>query len=52
MKKEKRKNEFVDVEIDLEDDVILSLAKKAHELDITLNEYINQILTEAMENEE
>ena len=34
----------VQVEIDLPDDLILFIAKQAHELDITFNQYISQLL--------
>lgn len=34
----------VQIDIDLPDDLILFIAKKAHELDITFNQYIAQIL--------
>lgn len=34
----------MEIEIDLDDETILFLAKKAHEKDITLNQYVNEIL--------
>lgn len=33
-----------EVEVDLDDATILFLAKKAHEKDITLNQYVNEII--------
>jgi len=43
--------EMVNVEIELPNDVILTLALRAHELDITLNQFINDILKIAAEEE-
>jgi hypothetical protein len=40
----------VQIEIDLPDDVIYSAAIQAHKQDITLNQYINNILINALEN--
>ena len=37
------------VYIDLDNEILLSLALQAHELDITLNDYINQILKKYIE---
>lgn len=37
-------SDTIDVELELDDETILFLALKAHEKDITLNQYINQIL--------
>lgn len=34
----------MEVDLDLDDDIILYLALEAHKRDITLNEYINEIL--------
>ena len=34
----------MEIDLDLDDETILFLAKKAHEKDITLNQYINEIL--------
>ena len=34
----------MEIQVDLDDETILFLAKKAHEKDITLNQYINEIL--------
>jgi len=39
------------VEIELSNDVILTLALKAHELNITLNQFINDILRIAANEE-
>ena len=39
----------MEVELDLDDETILFLALKAHEKDITLNQYINEILKKHME---
>ena len=41
----------VQIEIDLSDDVIHAAAIQAHKQDITLNQYINNILIESLENE-
>ena len=43
--------EMVEVELELPNDVILALALKAHELDITLNQLINDILRRAATEE-
>ena len=42
-------SKLVTVELDLPDDVLLSLAMMAHEQDITLNELCNNILREIVE---
>lgn len=42
---------LVDLEIDLDDNTFLAVAKMAHEKDITFNEMIVQIITEAIDNE-
>jgi len=34
----------MDVELELDDEVILYLALKAHEKDVTLNQYLNEII--------
>jgi predicted HicB family RNase H-like nuclease len=38
-----------EIELDLDDDVILYLALEAHKRDITLNEYINEILKKCID---
>ncbi len=40
--------EMKEVEIDISDETFLTLAKLAHEKDITLNEMISQILAEKL----
>lgn len=45
-------NPYKEVELDLDDDLFLSLAKMAHEKDITLNDLVNEILKERIEREE
>ena len=40
----------VQVEVDLDDDVLLELAKGAHKRDITINKYIEEILQFAIDN--
>ena len=40
---------MVDVEIDFDEGDLLYLAMKAHERDITLNQMINEMLTEYIE---
>lgn len=42
---------YVEVPIELPDDVMLQLAMLAHEQNITLNQYINNVLREWMERE-
>lgn len=42
---------LVDVEIDLDDSTFLSIAKMAHEKDITFNEMITQIIEEKLSQE-
>lgn len=37
-----------DVEVDLPDDVILTLALEAHKRDITLNDLVNEVLREKL----
>ena len=44
-----KKNQMVEVELDLEDDLLLQLCLMAHEQDITLNEFINNVLKEYIE---
>ena len=39
------------VEVDLPDDVLLTLALQAHERDITLNQHINNILRTMLKEE-
>ena len=41
----------VDVPLNLPDDVLFTLMKRAHEQDITLNELVEQVLWEAIRNE-
>ena len=43
--------EFVDVEIELEDEIFLLIAKEAHKEDITFNEMINIMLKEMIDKE-
>jgi len=40
---------MVEVEIDFEEEDLMYLAMKAHEKDITLNQLINEMLTEFIE---
>ncbi len=42
---------YVDVEIDLDDEVLLRLALEAHKRNITLNKFVNDILKEILERE-
>ena len=44
-----KKEKMVDVEIDFDEGDLLYLAMKAHEKDITLNQLINDMLTEFIE---
>jgi len=44
-----KKEKMVDVEIDFEEDDLFYLMQKAHEKDITLNQLINDMLTEFIE---
>jgi len=39
------------VEITMQDDVFINLALRAHELDLTLNKYINELLKESLKEE-
>lgn len=40
-----------EIEIDIPDNILLILAMEAHKQDITLNQYINNILRKYMEEE-
>jgi len=40
----------IELDLDLPDDLLLRLAMQAHELDITLNQYLEQVLRQAVEN--
>jgi hypothetical protein len=42
---------FVNVEVDLPDDVFMALAREAHEKNITLNELVCQILREYVDGQ-
>lgn len=42
----KSQTKYKEIELDLSDRIFLFLAKKAHEADVTFNEYINQQLKE------
>lgn len=42
----KKQTKYKEIELDLNDRIFLFLAKKAHEADMTFNEYINQQLKE------
>ena len=42
----------VNVDIDLNDEELFTLMKMAHERDITLNQLVNNILTDYFENNE
>ena len=42
----------VDVPLDLEDDLVFEMMKQAHERDITLNQYVELILTQAIEKQD
>ena len=39
------------VEVNLPEDVLFTLMLQAHELDITLNQHVNNILTQEMERD-
>lgn len=43
---------YKEIEVDLDDNVFLELAKRAHEQDITFNELCNQILKEQLKRAE
>jgi hypothetical protein len=47
-----KKKDWVDIEINLDDDSFLTLAKEAHKLDITFNQHVCNILTQKMNAEE
>lgn len=42
---------FVDVEVDIDDDTFLSIAKYAHERDITINDAAIEILSDTLNRE-
>lgn len=44
--------EYVDVELELDNDVIVQLALEAHRRDVTLNQLLNDILREMVEKED
>lgn len=44
-------SELIEVEIDMSDDVLLSLSKMAHKQDITLNRLCVQIIEERISKE-
>jgi len=44
--------EMVEVELDLDDDMLLQLAMIAHEQDITLNQLINEMLTDFIKEQD
>ena len=46
MSEENATVEYETVELDLPDEVLLDLALQAHEKNVTLNEHINQLLSE------
>lgn len=39
---------MAEIEIEIEDSVLFELMKQAHEADLTLNKYIEQVLVEYM----
>lgn len=43
-------NGMVEIVVDLDNEVLLTLAMMAHELDITLNELCNQVLRESLKD--
>jgi hypothetical protein len=43
---------MVDVEIDIDDDLFLAVAKEAHKQNITFNQMVNIILKKKLEEEE
>jgi len=43
--------EKVDIEIELSDEDFLILAKEAHKRDITFNQFVEEILSKALEEE-
>lgn len=43
-------NGMVDIVVDLDNEVLLTLAMMAHEQDITLNELCNQVLRESLKD--
>ena len=47
-----KEDNFVEVEIELDDDVLLKLAMLAHDLDITFNQLCNDILKSKIEKRE
>lgn len=52
LKEKYNKDDRVEVPIDIPDDVLLVLAKNAHALDITLNEYINRCIKSYIKEKE
>lgn len=46
------KNDRVDVQIDIPDDVLFRLMLAAHERDITLNQLVEDILREQLDREQ
>lgn len=47
----KKKEKFKDVEVDLNKETLLKLSLQAHDRGITLNEWCNILLKEAMKQE-
>ena len=43
--------EYETVEIQMEDHVLINLALRAHELDITLNQYMNDLIADRLKAE-
>jgi len=43
---------MVDIEVDLDDELFLALAKEAHKQDITFNQLVNKVLKEKLDEEE
>ncbi len=46
-----KKKEWVTITVDLDNDLILALALEAHKRDMKLNDYINEILKEAINDD-
>ena len=45
----KSQTKYKEIQLDLNDRIFLYIAKKAHEADMTFNEYVNQQLKEYMD---
>lgn len=52
MKNQPTEEKYEEVQIDIDDDVFMALAKIAHERDITFNQLCNEIIREQIEKAE